>query len=361
MEPIRPVYSFSTRGETPPEVESKTVSWSTLFWIIVPIAFNTMTQPGGSVICAIPEVGFALRSSPLICAVDAILLIYQFWQYSWEHGVKEARRRLLFVRFKAVSEGGSEYPDITLLRENRGFRYVGFALSLVQYVRLYAFSGCTAIQVVATTYLVSFILIEALTLGSRGATRIPPPQVESLRCFGRMDRPYTFIPPATIFAIHIATSPFEEAINQSLQSAVYWYGQLVFMVVAMSIIQDLLSSATQSDAWEEYEPLLLVPVIICPNPGHIVLHIISAVLSVSNAFRHFILVAVPTIWAFFYSLLFSSAFLTRKSAKTRVKGRVEQSASWGFVVLHLAAAFLWHKYSYNPEGTFAPAWTDFLG
>jgi hypothetical protein len=103
--------------------------------------------------------------------------------------------------------------------------------------------------------------------------------------------------------------------------------------------------------------------------SYVVLQMTMANNFLSTAFMRTTLVALPTFWIFFCSFFMSSALRESSSqehsfgerAKARMRGRVEQSASWVFVVLHLAAAFLWHKYSYKPDGTSAPAWTDFLG
>ena len=78
------------------------VSWSPLFWAIVPIMLKSMTQPAGSLIQDMSEEqSFFFRASPVVCVVDGICCLCRFIYYRFILGdFRPATKHLVRMRFK---------------------------------------------------------------------------------------------------------------------------------------------------------------------------------------------------------------------------------------------------------------------
>jgi hypothetical protein len=135
---------------------------STLFWALLPIALNTMTQPSGRILGFPPWYNFALRISPIVCAVNAISTLVEllFRAYTFK-SFKTAFLGIAAHRFKGASDAGTNEGRFENLRRNSVFRIGLFVLgALPQAVMLYASKGIPWAQSCCTAYLASFVLDE---------------------------------------------------------------------------------------------------------------------------------------------------------------------------------------------------------
>ena len=144
------------------------VSWQSLFWALIPIALNSMTQPCGRIYGFSEEYGFFLRSSPIICAYDVISTFVSFVYHLIES--KSFRKALLGVmlyRFGHTyrESGSGGLQDLQKNSPPRLFLFVAGALP--QLIKIYAFAGVQWTKVWASLYLVSFGLLEILVISQR--------------------------------------------------------------------------------------------------------------------------------------------------------------------------------------------------
>jgi hypothetical protein len=197
-----------------------TVSWPSLFWGLVPLTINSMTQPGGMVCNADADVGFLLRSSPVICICDAVLMLIRLaldrhQASSWH----EAHKRLIRRRFQSYIYAGWKRNRADMIRSNEWyFRLVVFTLTLAQSIKIFAYGGVVWTKVIAALYLASFLIIEALVVWPV-ARMVDIPDIE------RSESPvetYTPIMIAVAFMLWFSSVTFTDILRQPHHTLPQW-------------------------------------------------------------------------------------------------------------------------------------------
>ena len=141
------------------------IFWPSLFWGLVAVAINSMTQPGGLVCNADADVGFLLRSSPIICISDVILMLIRLaLDHHQTKSWRKAHKKLIGRRFQSHIYDGwktSKRGEVKITRSNEWyFRLVVFILALSQSVKIFAYGGVVWTKIIAALYLGSFLIIE---------------------------------------------------------------------------------------------------------------------------------------------------------------------------------------------------------
>jgi hypothetical protein len=153
------------------------VSWQSAFGSLPPLALSIMLQPYGRTCCFPYPEAFWYRSSPLICAFDAIWLLCHFVFYldifwadkvfsksdtSIQAGIRWAARATIQLRFQHVPQ--KQVADgFEALQQSRLTRMLSFVLgTLSQAVKLFGMSGIPWTKAWGAMYLVDFLIIELL-------------------------------------------------------------------------------------------------------------------------------------------------------------------------------------------------------
>lgn len=135
------------------------VSGPTIFWALVPIAVNSMTQPAGSPKSSASK-SFCDRSSPLFCLCDAGLVLVRYAFY-----VARLQKPILAARFVARERLDEVIvpKELRSIQDNSIVRALLFTFgALPQTVKLFSCQGVGLVQAIAAMYLVSFIILEIL-------------------------------------------------------------------------------------------------------------------------------------------------------------------------------------------------------
>ena len=140
------------------------VSWATIFWALVPIALNSMTQPVGSLSPTMSsEESLYFRASPVVCLTDSIITIIELLYETIVTKSPIMAARLISERRCPESD----VPSSTLhdLQENSLFRVLVFVFgAFPQAIKLYACSGIPLSKALASMYLGSFVVLELLII-----------------------------------------------------------------------------------------------------------------------------------------------------------------------------------------------------
>jgi hypothetical protein len=180
----KPLYLASRRSESmlrpPPEppIAGTPVSWQTIFWTLVPLAINSMTQPGGR-ICGLPSrYRTYLRCSPFLCAADAfsivshlaVLCLYQKQRFL------EAVGLILHERFNTADHAEGQQVvlhndeddgtgSVQSLEAMTWLRWLWFILgTLPPAIKLMSMSGVPWEQAWGMMFLASWIINESLII-----------------------------------------------------------------------------------------------------------------------------------------------------------------------------------------------------
>ena len=164
-------------GTKSSDMVSNPVTWPSVFWALVPVALNSMTQPAGSLSTSLTtDQSFYFRVSPVICFVDALSVLFNFIYYArcsstWRLAIARVSKAKLTLGDPSedrstANEGSEPVGNLRRLQENELFRLILFSLgALPQIIKIFACSGLVWVKVWVAVYLTSFILIEVLVLG----------------------------------------------------------------------------------------------------------------------------------------------------------------------------------------------------
>jgi hypothetical protein len=158
------------------------VSWQTIFWTLIPLAINSMAQPGGR-ICGLPSrYRTYLRCSPFLCAADALSVVSQLaalYLYR-KQNFSEAIGTVLQERFEADKgdehraghqlaihddDDDEEVETLHSLEAMTWLRWLWFIIgTLPPAIKLMSMSGVPREQAWGMMFLTSWIINESLTI-----------------------------------------------------------------------------------------------------------------------------------------------------------------------------------------------------
>lgn len=126
-----------------------------------------MTQPSGIILACPSKYGFILRSSPIVCVLDTIQLVFSIAkECCLLKSPRAAITKVAVYRFRDANE--AEEGSLGKLQKNTTVRWIIFLIGAVpQIIKLYAMSGVPITKMWSSMYLSSFVVIELMvrTLG----------------------------------------------------------------------------------------------------------------------------------------------------------------------------------------------------
>lgn len=357
----------STTVAAAPTLAPTTVSWQSAFWGLVPFALNSMTQPAGPVCGAPTAMSFMLRSSPIICLIDTMFLLICYLLYIRKtRNFVEAHTQLLLFRFQGRMLGDESHEDsYRNLQQNAIFRITVFLLTFSQLVKLYAYGGLIETKVVASMYLISFVIIEALLVfpityrPPSTATNTPKPVAGS----GFISIPYISIAIASSFTLWFLSSAFRDIFdNENGYTLSQWGGITMLCVGMIASVPALLYGIVHRAEWfDVFLPVILWVFLTGVPCAYYFAGPTLETINMSSQWSTVTSLALLGGWAVL-GLKFSSSVAKPVIKKGRgTEELMENSFGWYFFVVNLITAVLYYRSSYSPVGTSKPGWTDYLG
>ena len=152
----------------PGSLSPNTVSWQSAFWALVALALNSMAQPSGLIFGTASQLNgffaFAMRSSPILCAYNAItFLLCLLWHTVSLRSPHAAKRHVARSRFR--NDPKDQESSLYKLQHNFIFQAATFVLGAVpQIVKLYAMRGLMWTQIWGSVYFGFFVILQTLVL-----------------------------------------------------------------------------------------------------------------------------------------------------------------------------------------------------
>jgi len=154
---------------------SQEVSWQSAFWSLLPLALSCMTQPSGQVLQYPHQLRTYLRSSPIICAFDALAQLIRFSVYllsGYYTSPLDAATRAMRVRTRPLRDSGPQ-EGFQTLETLTSVRWLIFVIgTLTQAVKLMATSGLHWTKAWGGLFLASFGVMECFIVAA--SFRQPP-------------------------------------------------------------------------------------------------------------------------------------------------------------------------------------------
>lgn len=179
------------------------ISWQVLFWLLVPLAVNVMSQPSGRV-CSIPRQHRTyLRASPIICLADVISILIRLTSYyvmssrsgrsNWTRLMNYHLNYYLRYRFDDLrepfvldkSKDDEEEPaseKLGVTQRTSYLRYLFFIFGgLGPGLKLIAMKGIPWVKTWGILFLVSFVVVEILVIMSYNRKVLRDDKIEPYR------------------------------------------------------------------------------------------------------------------------------------------------------------------------------------
>jgi hypothetical protein len=352
--------SLETVPEAPSNVPANTVSWQSAFWALVPLALNSMSQPSGMV-CDFPSrFNFLLRSSPIICLLDALLVIARLaWYTAALKSPSAAVERIIRRRFQDI-ENEAEENSLASLQKNSLFRLCLFTLGVLpQTIKLYAIRGLPWTKVWGSMFFGSFIVVELIVLVSRRLLQPLAPNVSRASVGeGNILNSLPRVGPLFVslgFSFHFFTIAFFSVIGRYVKEVYWWH----FAVLMTFIVAELICLSFPRSEW-----LLILSFLVTVPTSMIFSAIVPTSFGVSlvemqSKASLSVLTGLSVIFALrltIFNLFRLFVYVSPARAKF-----VDFGVGFYFLMLNIIAALLYYRFKYSSEGTLKPAWAEQLG
>lgn len=152
----------------PPTSSRHIALWQTTFWGIAAIALSTCLQPCGKVCEIQKEFALLIRSSPIFCFADSLIITFQLAFYTVKKGPKGAMQ----IVAKCRDQHSVEDQNVTTKPVSWLIYGLLLALAIVQSIKVFALRGIPWTQFFAACYLVSYALNALLNIFGK-----PPPEL----------------------------------------------------------------------------------------------------------------------------------------------------------------------------------------
>ncbi|OAG17542.1 hypothetical protein CC77DRAFT_1023058 [Alternaria alternata] len=355
------MFANTTSPITPPQFfQPNTVGWPSLFFGLLPFAINSMTQPAGMVCGANADVGFLLRSSPIICILDAFLVLWDLFSiYRVQGSFSRAQDEMIQRRFRSeIYRGFKKAKELDILRSSEQvFRVVAFLLSASQMIKLFGYSGLVWAKIIAAAYLMSFLIIEMLVVwpvANKKAIKDAKQNISAER---------TSIALAVIFLLPFAAMACRDIVGWSDHTLLQWVGIVIGSLGFISAVPAMGYSYWHREPGTRSEiatsAVILVLVLGTPIGFYFTGRIIPE--SMPGIWVKVLCGVVAFVWggiALLYGTKTTES--VRRPKKEKQRKTVEQVGAWYFFLLHLVTSLLYYMFSYDPSGTIRPAWTEWL-
>jgi hypothetical protein len=151
------------------------VPYQTALWALVPLAISTMTQPSGRVLASSPYYRTYLRSSPILCAIDALVFLLHVGLAS----LLFRRRRLPIAqavdftirgRYRGAEEPGE---GIQYLEKQTWLRWLWFIFGTAgPAIKLAVMQGVPWTKAWGMCFLGTFLVFECMVFLKKRAERV---------------------------------------------------------------------------------------------------------------------------------------------------------------------------------------------
>ncbi|KAH8762924.1 hypothetical protein F5882DRAFT_522720 [Hyaloscypha sp. PMI_1271] len=166
----------STRKSTDPNTIT-TVQWQSAFWALVSIALNSCLQQSGNISEIRAKFGLLVKSSPVFCVVDTLVIWGQIIFYLTRVPPRDAIRIVAKSRQQHDPDAEEEATPFPLVVG----RCLLSLLAILQALKLYALGGIPWTQAFGTMYLASYLTNALLNVLGKPQTPEQSPQSDMRR------------------------------------------------------------------------------------------------------------------------------------------------------------------------------------
>ncbi|KAI4163722.1 MAG: hypothetical protein LQ342_002756 [Letrouitia transgressa] len=307
-----------------------------------------MTQPSGTVLGLTSHHAFFLRSSPIICALDALIMMARFVYLTFVvRSVRAAAQGIARERLGDIN--GDAKNSLDQVEKNTIFRVALFVLgALPQFLKLYGLSGVTWPKVWASVFLGTFVTTEIIVLLIGRGWEKAPIKTSTLRksmslvnlgalCLGLL---FTLV----FFNITINITISRIELSQQYLTWIRW-SSIAILPIYISILVIILAFSRRDTRGTTYILFIFVLSVVCTPFAAISSHLHGVIFSVS-------------VSLYFMLDNLTGIFDHGGSINARHLRFIMEAH---YLFLNLSGALIFYCFVFNSQGTYKPAWTEYLG
>ena len=355
------------------------VSWYSAFWALIPLALNSMTQPCGRALGLPAKYGFALRSNPVLCALDALTVLTSTLYWSIQlRSLMGGARKVARCRFEyPEDEEGPPRPEgessssssLQELQRNKTFRTCVFVFgALPQIVKLYAMSGIFWTKVFGSMFVGSFAILEVIAGYLAGGLE-DLPRDETANTDGGRIRPFDLLAQAAslTFSFYYLGLGLYKAVENitgppsRLNLTIY----VVFVTLVNLCTVAAVDRRGLVQSWALYGSIGIALVCMSSFRTYSVLAPPYTYLrpdlggSVIYGLLYFVTISESVHWTLVVTIQgYRELHLLQLTRRVHY---IDMSLGMFFICVNLASALTFYAYKFDPRDTFKPSWTEYLG
>ena len=147
-------------------MDNSEISWPSVFWAVIAVALNAMSQPSGKTLGFPSKYSPALRCSPLLCGAHTVHTVLQLGHYSFDaRSFQKALAKWVTQRFDGKD------PNSSILNALNYAAHVYIIIlflvgAFLQAIKIFAAGGIAGTQIICSLYFASFCVDEILALSA---------------------------------------------------------------------------------------------------------------------------------------------------------------------------------------------------
>ena len=368
-------------------LSTQQVPWYSILWTLVAFGLNSMNQPAGCVIGCTTNVSSMLRSSPIVCAIDAVFLICGLVYYRWNSpSLDGAHARLLRLRFQDdIADDDDDHPRPSTTWTGRLTRWGALAMLLLQVIKFLSYHGLLWSKIIAGLFVASFVVTEVILYWPRSKDfniKGLNPEITPAMS-GLLSPCYHSIAFSVAFMLWFSATASRDIFGQPHDTLLAHLGLATSVLSALFIAFMFLINILEGKTLQEkmVSTALLAPLLGIPWAYYAASPRLTEVVS-RPVFIQLTTAALSVGWVL-AAVLFASVALKRivntpggprtdvhrtDDSKPDERERIvtrrkmtELTLAWYFLALHILTAALYLLYSYDSAGTWRPRWSEPLG
>jgi hypothetical protein len=347
---------------------SNEVPWYSALYALLPIAMNSMFQNAGQTCRFHASLRIYLRSSPIVCAMDAVFILIRFALYTYHgHPVRCAAREIIAARSLLDEDhrrdhAANEAPKpgrLLSLERNPFLSYLSLLVFVVpQVVKLLACSGWPMTTLWGCLYFLSFVVVE-VTYRLGKTKKDTKSKNDALKRHERWINNWDFLFGVLAILLQLLllasvdmrpTPPDQNLILRWTFICVRLGAHFAVCLVHLPFIVLKIDDAEPLS--DKSKGFLLMSVLVP--------HIISASTQNHRFSQLYFLISV--IISYFSWMLYFFPF-TKKYVllcEPGIRG-LQNVLALDFFCRIVCFSIFWYAVHYDPAGTFKPPWTNWLG
>lgn len=347
-----------------------------MFYGLLAIAINTMSQPTGRICDAPAHINFPIRISPIMCAIDTLVMFGRllYYRVRYYRSLAECAKAVIVERFHFDDDENAHRPGPS---GARAARVLGFAVILTQVVKIFVSENVVLTKVWAGIYLFHWLCGEGLIFLKDRMT-ITVQEANNyrweLRDHGIGSLTWTSVTIAALFPLVFGalgasglmkeTTGHDWSCVQFVAAVVAIFGSIPFAIVTAYAWYAGARPRANGRTFAAIFGVVGAPAIIGAIPV-----VIEGAADIRDVVAETVTVILAVLWVVCGLLFWAKQVLEPFFERFGTDGqrlrmhlrRIEMSLSVWLFLIHLASALIYYQYAYSIQGKTRPWWSENLG